>query len=165
LLLRALIFAPAFLAACSGGPSPAGPLGNPADWGSGLQCTPGRTLADGFYNLDNSSGQMVTVTRVRLMGGEGQRKTSRAWLMPIYHSNNSSDILGLNYWPVRWPTWKYRRRIPATIAPHADVNLVFAQTRTSDHPKAATVRVYYTAGGSLYTLTEPVRVLVAVRCF
>jgi hypothetical protein len=165
LLVGALTAAAALLAACSDGPSPVGPLGNPASWGGGLQCTPGKTLADGFYNLQNSSGQTVTVTRVRLIGGEGQRKTSRAWLVPIWHTRGDSDILGLNYWPVRWPTWKYRRRIPATIAPRADVNLVFAQTRTSDHPRSATVRVYYTAGGSSYMLTEPVRVLVAVRCF
>jgi hypothetical protein len=43
-------------------------------------------------------------------------------------------------------------------------NLVFAQARTSDHPKSVTVQVSYTAGGASYTLTEVSRVLVAVKC-
>jgi hypothetical protein len=141
-----------------------GPLGNPATWGAGLQCTPGKTLADGFYDLQNSTGETVTVTSVKLRGGAGQRKTSPAWLIPDYNTPGESESLGLNNWPVRWPTWKYRRRVPATIAPHATVNLVFAQTRTSRHPRSATVEVWYTAGGHSYTLTQPVRILVAVTC-
>ena len=48
------------------------------------------------------------------------------------------------------PTWKDRKRVPATIAPHATTNVVFAQTRTSDHPKSATIQVNYTAGGNSY---------------
>lgn len=140
-----------------------GPLGNGQGAG-GLQCTPGKALADGFYTLQNSSDETVTVTAVRLVGGAGQRKTSAAYLVPIVHTSNSSAILGLNYWPVHWPTWKDRKRVPAVIAPHKTTNLVFAQTRTSDHPKSATIQVDYTAGGNSYTLTEEVRVLVAVKC-
>jgi hypothetical protein len=136
------------------------PLGNPASGDRGLQCTPGKTLADGFYTLQNMSDQTVTVTRVRLIGGAGQKMTSPAYLMPIY----DTSLPGLAYWPLRWPTWKDRKRVPATIAPHATTNLVFAQTRTSDHPKSATVEVSYTAGGTSYTLTEVTRVLVAVKC-
>ncbi len=136
------------------------PLGNPANGDSGLQCTPGKTLADGFYTLQNSSHQTVTVTSVRLIGGVGQEMTSPAYLVPIAHTT----LIGLNYWPVRWPTWKDRRRVPATIAPHTTTNLVFAQTRTSDHPKSATIQVNYTAGGNSYTMIEVTRVLVAVKC-
>lgn len=136
------------------------PLGNPADGDSGLQCTPGKTLADGFYTLQNSSHETVTVSSVRLIGGAGQKMTSPAYLVPIAHTT----LIGLNYWPLHWPTWKDRRRVPATIAPHTTTNLVFAQTRTSDHPKSATIQVNYTAGGNSYTLIEVTRVLVAAKC-
>jgi hypothetical protein len=136
------------------------PLGNPANEDSGLQCTPGKTLADGFYTLQNMSDQTVTVTDVRLVGGAGQKMTSPAYLMPIY----GTALPGLDYWPVRWPTWKDRKRVPAAIAPHVTTNLVFAQTRTNDHPESATIQVSYTAGGSSYTMTEVTRVLVAVKC-
>jgi hypothetical protein len=151
------------LAGCSSGPSPAGPLGNPANWGGGLQCSPGKTLGDGFFELQNSSGETVTVTRVKLTGA-GQRKTSPAWLMPVLSHAGTTTVYGLvPPWPPRWPTWKYRKRVPATIRPHEALNLIFAQTRTSDHPRPATVEVWYTAGGSSYTLTEPARMLVSVR--
>ena len=136
------------------------PLGNPASGASGLQCTPGKTLADGFYTLQNSSHETVTVTSVRLIGGVGQKMTSPAYLVPIAHTT----LIGLNYWPVRWPTWKDRKRVPATIAPRTTTNLVFAQTRTNDHPKSATIQVNYSAGGSSYTMIEVTRVLVAVKC-
>ena len=142
------------------GPSGPPPLGDPANGDSGLQCTPGKTLADGFYTLQNMSDQTVTVTGVRLVGGAGQKMTSPAYLMPIY----GTALLGLDYWPVRWPTWKDRKRVPAAIAPHVTTNLVFAQTRTNDHPDSATIQVSYTAGGSSYTMTEVTRVLVAVKC-
>jgi hypothetical protein len=144
-------------AGCTGSGPP--PLGN-GNGSSGLQCTPGKTLADGFYTLQNTSDQTVTVTSVRLIGGAGQKMTSPAYLVPIDHT----VLIGLNYWPVHWPTWKDRKRVPATIAPHAATNLVFAQTRTSEHPKSATVQVSYTAGGNSYILTELVRVLVGVKC-
>jgi hypothetical protein len=127
---------------------------------SGLQCTPGKTLADGFYTEKNMSDETVTVTSVRLVGGAGQKMTSPVYLIPVA----GSSILGLNYWPVRWPTWKDRKRLPATIAPHATTNVVFAQTRASDHPKPVTIQVNYTAAGNSYTRTEGVRVLVAVKC-
>jgi hypothetical protein len=145
-------------AGCTSGPPP--PLGGGGGDG-GTQCTPGKTLADGFYMLTNSSSETVTVTSVRLVGGAGQKMTSPAYLVPI----RGTAILGLNYWPVRWPTWKDRKPLPAKIAPHTTTNLVFAQTRTTDHPKSATVQVTYTAAGNSYTFTEQqVRVLVAVKC-
>jgi hypothetical protein len=152
------------LAGCgANGPSP---LGDPAKGDSGLQCGPGKTLANGFYTLQNSSNQAVTVTGVRLIGGVGEKMTSRVYLIPVEQTGGGGTvILGENYWPVRWPTWKYRKRLPATIAPHATTNLVFAQTRTSDHPKSATIQVNYAAGGNSYTMTEATRVLVAVKCF
>ena len=133
---------------------------------SGLECTPGRTLADGFYTLYNRSDQTVTVTGVRLVGGVGQKITSPAYLIPQLETGGGGDAIpGLDYWPLHWPTWKYRRRVPATIAPHVTTNLVFAQTRTNDHPKSAGVQVSYTAGGNSYTWTESqVRVLVGVKC-
>lgn len=144
------------LGGCSSGPPPLGTK-NVSD---GLQCTPGKTLADGFYTEQNMSDETVTVTSVRLVGGAGQKMASPAYLIPVA----GNTILGLNYWPVHWPTWKDRKRVPATIAPHKTTNIVFAQTRTSDHPKSATIRVAYTAGGSSYTRTELVRVLVGVKC-
>ncbi len=148
-------------AACdSSGPAP---LGN-GQGTAGLQCTPGKTLADGFYTLQNSSDEPVTVTGVRLVGGAGQKKTSAAYLVPVLKTSDGSAIIGLYYWPVHWPTWKDRKQVPAVIAPHKTTNLVFAQTRTSDHPKSTTIQVSYTAGGNSYTLTEEVRVLVAVKC-
>ena len=149
------------LAGCTSGPPPLG-----SGYGtSGLQCTPGKTLADGFYTLQNSSNERVTVTSVRLVGGAGQKMTSPAYLIPQWVNATTDAILGLNYWPVRWPTWKDRKRVPATIAPHKTTNLVFAQTRTSDHPKSVGVQVSYTAGGNSYTWTETdVRVLVGVKC-
>ncbi len=146
------------LASCSSGGPP--PLGASATVSSGLQCTPGKTLADGFYTLQNMSDETVTVTGVRLIGGSGQKITSPAYLMPIYHT----ALPGLDSWPLHWPTWKDRRRVPATIAPHTMTNLVFAQTRTSDHPKPVTAQVSYTAGGNNYTMTQSAQVLVAVKC-
>ncbi len=146
------------VAGCSSKPPP--PLGN-KNVSTGVECAPGKTLADGFYTEQNTSNETVTVTRVRLIGGVGQKTTSPAYLMPIY----KTDLPGLEYWPLHWPTWKYRKRVPATIAPHTTTNVVFAQTRTSDHPKSATIQVDYTAGGYSYKRTELVRVLVAVKCF
>src|ERR1700722_626845 len=134
------------LAGCGASAPP--PLGNPANVDSGLQCTPGKTLADGFYTLSDMSDQAVTVTKVLLIGGAGQKMTSPAYLMPIY----DTALPGLDYWALRWPTWKDRKRVPAVIAPHVTTNLVFAQTRTSDHPKSATIQVSYPAGGNSYTL-------------
>jgi hypothetical protein len=143
-------------------PSGPPPLGDPATWGTGLQCTPGKTLADGFYPLENHSAQTVTVTSVRLVGGRGQKMTSPAYLVPIHNTT----LIGLNYWPPLSPMWKLRTpAIGGKVPAHMTVNLVFRQTRTSDHPRSATVQIDYSAGGNSYTLTEPVRVLVAVRCF
>ena len=103
---------------------------------SGEQCTPGNTLADGFYTLQNSSHSPVTVTGVRLIGGAGQKVTSPAYLIPVVQtSSGGTVILGLNHWPVKWPTWKDRKRVPATKVPHGSTNLVFAQTAPATTPK------------------------------
>jgi hypothetical protein len=143
-------------------PSGPAPLGNPSNWGTGLQCTPGRSLADGFFALENHTAGTVTVTTVSLIGGSGQRKTSPAYLVPI----RDRTLIGLNYWPPPSPMWKLRTpAIGGKIPAHTKLNLVFRQTRTSDHPEPATVQIGYAAGGTGYTLTEPFKVLVAVKCF
>jgi hypothetical protein len=141
------------------------PLGTTASWSAGLQCSPGKTLANGFYELQNYSGETVTVTGVRLVGGSGQRMTSAAYLVPIQHTHGEWLLIGLvPPWPPVSPEWKLRTRVPATIAPHKSVNLVYAQTRTSDHPRSAAPQITYTAGGFTYTLTVPFRSVVAVKC-
>lgn len=141
------------------------PLGNPADFAQGLDCTPGKTLTDGFYALENHSRQMVTVTGVRLVGGPGQAMTSRAYLVPAGPGVNL-PLIGLQPWPpVSYPEWKYRRlAIGAKIAPGKRANLVFAQTRTSTHPQPARPVITYSAGGTSYTLAEATETIVAVSC-
>lgn len=141
------------------------PLGTAANWSVGLQCSPGKTLANGFYDLQNYSGETVTVTGVHLVGGAGQKMTSAAFLVPIQHTRGIWMLIGLvPPWPPASPTWKLRKRVPATIAPHKDVNLVFAQTRTSDHPRSVVPQITYTGGGFTYTLTVPFRSVVAANC-
>ena len=142
------------------------PLGTTANWSTGLQCSPGKTLANGFYDLQNHSGETVTVTSVQLVGGVGQKMTSAAYLVPIQHTHGEWLLIGLvTPWPPTSPMWKLRKRVPAAIAPHESVNLVYAQSRTSDHPRSAVPQITYTAGGFTYTLTVPVRSLVASKCF
>jgi hypothetical protein len=139
------------------------PLGNPANWGGGLDCAPGTTLADGFYALENDSGETVTITSVRLIGGPGQAMTSGAYLTPA--GPGHGPLIGLADWPPTAPQWKQRKpAVGGTIEPHTWGNLVFAQTRTSDHPKPAEPEITYTAGGASYTLTERFQTLVAVNC-
>jgi hypothetical protein len=141
------------------------PLGTASDWSAGLQCSPGKTLANGLYNLQNYSGESVRVTGVRLVGGIGQAMTSAAYLVPIQHTRGEWLLIGLvPPWPPTSPMWKLRQRVPATIAPHKSVNLVFAQSRTADHPRSAVPQITYTAGGFTYTLTVPFRSLVAASC-
>ena len=141
------------------------PLGTSANWSTGLQCSPGATLANGFYELQNYSGETVRVTGARLVGGVGQRMTSAAYLVPIQHRHGEWLLIGLvSPWPPTSSTWKLGRRVPATIAPHKSMNLVYAQTRTSDHPRSAMPQITYTAGGFTYTLTVPFRSVVASKC-
>lgn len=141
------------------------PLGTTANWSTGLQCSPGKTLANGVYELQNYSGETVTVTGVRLVGGVGQKMTSAAYLVPIQHIHGNWLLIGLvSPWPPTSPVWELRRRLPATIAPHKTLNLVYAQTRTSDHPRSAAPQITYTAGGFTYTLTVPFRSVVAIKC-
>jgi hypothetical protein len=147
--------------------APAGPppLGNPATWGTGLECSPGKTLADGFYALENHSGQTVTVTSVRLIGGPGQKMTSAAYLLPA--GPGHGPLIGLipPWPPTVAPDWNQRRpAVGGTIAPHTWANLVFAQTRTSSHPRPAAPEITYTASGASYTLIEPIQTVVAVNC-
>ncbi len=142
------------------------PLGTTANWSTGLQCSPGERLANGFYDLQNYSEETVTVTGVQLVGGAGQKMTSPAYLVPIQHTRGTWLDIGLvSPWPPASPMWKLRKRVPATIAPHKTLNLVFAQTRTSDHPRSAVPQITYTAGGFTYTLTVPFRSVVAIKCF
>ena len=141
------------------------PLGTTANWTTGEQCSPGKTLANGSYELQNYSGEPVTVTGVHLIGGAGQKMTSAAYLVPIQRTHGTWLLIGLvSPWPPTSPVWKLRRRVPATIAPHKSVNLVYAQTRTSDHPRSAVPQIIYTAGGFTYTLTVPFRSVVAGKC-
>jgi hypothetical protein len=141
------------------------PLGTAAEWSTGLQCSPGKTLANGFYELQNYSGETVTVTGVHLVGGADQKMTSAAYLVPIQHTRGVWLLIGLvSPWPPSSPMWRLGKRVPATIAPHKSVNLVYAQTRTSDHPRSAVPQITYTAGGFTYTLTVPFRSLVAIKC-
>lgn len=91
--------------------------------------------------------------------------STAAYLVPIQHTRGTWLLIGLvSPWPPTSPMWKLRKRVPATIAPHKSVNLVFAQTRTSDHPRSAVPEITYTAGGFTYTLTVPFRSVVAVKC-
>jgi len=91
--------------------------------------------------------------------------TSAAYLVPIQHTRGIWLLIGLvPPWPPTSPMWKLGRRVPATIAPHKSVNLVYAQTRMSDHPRSAAPRITYTAGGFTYTLTVPFRSVVAIKC-
>ena len=141
------------------------PLGTTANWSTGLQCSPGKTLANGMYALQNYSGETVTVTGVHLVGGAGQKMTSAAYLVPIQHTHGVWLLIGLvSPWPPTSPMWKLAKRVPATIAPHKTVNLVYAQTRTSDQPRSAVPQITYTAGGFTYTLTVPFRSVVAIKC-
>jgi hypothetical protein len=142
--------------------SPVGPppLGDPGNLGAGLDCGPAKTYANGVYALENDSGQTVKITSVRLTG-KGQAMTSRAYLTPA--GPGHGPLVGFVSWPPTAPQWKQRRlAIGGTIAAHTWANLVFAQTRTSSHPKPATTTVTYTADGTGYTLTEPFQVLVGV---
>lgn len=102
---------------------------------------------------------------MHLAGGTGQKMTSPAYLLPIQRTRGTWLLIGLvPPWPPASPTWKLRKRVPATIAPRKTVNLVFAQTRTSTHPRPAEPQITYTAGGSTCTLTVPFRSVVAITC-
>jgi hypothetical protein len=135
------------------------PLGNPVT--VALECSPGTTLADGFYAIENHSDEAVTITSVRLAGGPGQAMTSVAYLVP-WGPKYGHPLIGLvPPWPPNVQWWKQRRlAVGATIGPHSDANLVFRQTRTSDHPKAAWPVFTYTANGSSYTYIESVQTIV-----
>jgi hypothetical protein len=135
------------------------PLGNPATWPPGLDCSPGKTLADGFFVIQNPSNEAVTITSVHLVGGPGQAMTSPAWLVPW--NVNGNPVIGLSFWPPTVPWWSQRRlAVGATIGPHSGANLVFRQTRTSVHPKPAWVVFAYTADGSSYTFTERTQTII-----
>jgi hypothetical protein len=151
------------LAACSD-PKPPPPLGGSG--GGGLQCVPlgiGQPVTDGLYPLENSSSHKVQVTRVRLVGGEGQKITSPVFLVPIAHTT----LIGVQNWPPKIDAgmWKYRKpAVGGTVPAHKTLNLVFAEERTSARTKAASVQVTYTVDGNSYILTEGVRFVVAANC-
>jgi hypothetical protein len=141
------------------------PLGNPANWGSGLECSPGKTLANGFYGIENPSDEAVTITSVRLIDGPGQKMTSPAYLVP-WGPQYGHALVGLVPWPPDVPWWTQRRlAVGATIGPHSDANLVFQQTRTDARPRPAEPEFTYAADGSSYTVIEPVQsIIVAGSC-
>jgi hypothetical protein len=134
------------------------PLGNPATWSSGIECSPGTTLADGFYVIENPSDEAVTITSVHLVGGSGQAMTSPAWLVPW--NSNSHPLIGLNPpWPPDAPWWKpwWKQRylaVGATVPAHGSAELVFRQNRTDAHPTPAEAEFTYTAGGGTWTVVE-----------
>jgi hypothetical protein len=136
------------------------PLGNPATWTPGLQCSVGKTLTDGFYAIENPSDEAVTITSVHLVGGPGQAMTSPAYLVP-WNPNGNPAIGLVPPWPPNVPWWKqWRLAVGATIGPRSDANLVFAQTRTDAHPQPAEPEFTYTAGGSSYTVVERFQTIV-----
>ncbi len=136
------------------------PLGNPATWAPGLECSPGTTLANGFYAIENPSDEAVMITSMRLVGGLGQQMTSPAYLVP-WGPQYGHGLVGLVPWPPDVPWWKQRRlAVGDTIGPHSDANLVFRQTRTDARPRPAEPQFTYTADGSSYTVVEPVQSIV-----
>jgi hypothetical protein len=136
------------------------PLGNPATWSPGLQCSVGRTLADGFYAIENPSDEAVKITSMRLVGGPGQKMISPAYLVPW--NPNGHPAIGLAPpWPPNVPWWNQRRlAVGATISAHSDANLVFEQTRTDAHPQPAEPEFTYTADGSSYIVTERIQTII-----
>jgi hypothetical protein len=151
-----------FLVSQGSGPPP---LGSSATWTPGIECTPGTTMADGLYSIQNPSDEAVTITSVHLVGGSGQAMTSPAYLVPW--NPYSHPLVGLiPPWPPSVPWWKQRRlAVGATIPPHGSANLVFRQTRTSDHPQPVWAVFTYTADGASYTFTERwVTVVAAGSC-
>jgi hypothetical protein len=138
------------------------PLGNPATWGPGLECSPGTTLADGFYAIENHSDEAATITSVQLVGGSGLKMTGPALLVQ-WGPQYNHGLIGLVPWPMATdlPWWKYRRlAVGATIGPHSGANLVFSETRTDAHPQPAEPEFTYTADGSTYTVTERVQTII-----
>lgn len=150
------------LSQSSAGPPP---LGNPATWESGLQCSLGNTLANGFYAIENPSDEPVTITSMRLVGGPGQKMTSAAYLVP-WGPQYGHELVGLVPWPPDVPWWKQRRlAVGTTIGPHSDANLVFKETRTDSRPRPAEPEFTYTANGSSYTVIERFQtIIVAGAC-
>lgn len=139
------------------------PLGTGND-GTGLQCesnTIGQPVTVGIFALENNGSHAVRISAVMLSGGQGQKMASPAYLVPI----RDSTLLGAQPWPPAGAAWKLRQLAAGgQIAPHAALNLVFAQERTSDRTRPAAVQVTYTADGRNYSLTEAVRVVVAANC-
>jgi len=157
-LLGVLSAAAVLLAsACSSGGG-IGPLGGPGD--PATQCFPAvkdRTVTDGLDALQNSGKIPATVRKVTLTNPHGVAMTTRAWLVPIWHTQGDYDVIGdgFPYPPVTWGTWKNRRlAIGGVIRPGQSLNLVFGIKRTARTGRSGPTSIVYTAGGSTYTLTE-----------
>jgi hypothetical protein len=156
--LAAVLAVTAITAAACGQSAPPPPLA--ASSTTGVVCIPapaGQPVTMGIWALENDSNSKVTVSVVSLTGGTGQRMSS-PFLVPIANRTLIGDPL----WPPTGAVWAQRK--PASggiIAAHQALNLVIALTRTSAHPKPATVVVTYTAAGNSYTLTEGLRVLAS----
>jgi hypothetical protein len=156
LVWSAALSAAALLAsACSSG---IGPLGGPGSPGS--ECFPaakGRTVTDGIDALQNSGKIPATVQKVTLTNPHGVAMTTRAWLVPIWHTQGDYDVIGdgFPYPPVTWGTWKHRRlAVGGVIRPGQSLNLVFGIKRTARTGRSGPTTIVYTAGCSTYTLTE-----------
>jgi len=159
LVLLGVLSAAAMLlaSACSSGGG-IGPLGGPGSPGS--ECFPAaknRTVTDGFDALQNGGKIPATVRKVSLTYAHGMTMTTRAWLVPIWHTQGDYDAIGdgFAYPPVTWGTWKYRRpAIGGVVRPGQTLNLVFGIKRTARTGRSGPTSIVYTAGGSTYTLTE-----------
>jgi hypothetical protein len=142
-------------AACSS--NVIGPLGGPGD--PGTECFPaalGRTVTEGFFPLENTGKAAATVQRVALTKPRGMAVTTKAWLVPIWHTSGHFELIGdgFPYPPVTYPGWKHREpAIGAVIKPGRSLNLVYGIKRTARTGTSGGPTITYTAGGNTYTLT------------
>ena len=143
--------------ACSSGGG-IGPLSGAG--GQATECFPAlkdRTVTDGLDVLQNSGKIPATVRKVTLTNPHGVAMTTRAWLVPIWHTQGDYDAIGdgFPYPPVTWGTWKRRQpAIGGVIRPGQSLNLVFGIKRTARTARSGPTAIVYTAGGATYALTE-----------
>jgi hypothetical protein len=155
LVLGALSAVTVLLAACSS--DPVGPLGGPGD--PGTECFPaalGRTVTEGFFALQNGGKIPASVQRVTLTDRRGIAVTTKAWLVPIWHTPGHYELIGdgFPYPPVTYPGWKHREpAIGAVIKPGKSFNLVYGIKRTARTGTSGGPAITYTAGGTTYTVT------------
>jgi hypothetical protein len=168
LALPGALLAAALLPAACSSADRVGPLG---DGGTpGQQCIPGRQgqpQTMGIFDLHDTGTTTVKVTGISLPSAHGLRMTKSAWLIPIWVTQGTFNLVGAGYGypPVTWATWKdHRPAIGAVIKPHQDLNLVFGLIRTTGRSgTSAGPAITYTAGGSTYTVHEQTSLVVTAR--